>query len=307
MNDGEAPVKEYLLREPILTARSDLNSPEAAAGTRSRQAIASSKQSTKIKPGMQRRGTQELIEAETFTTLPGDVRILVIDDDPAMQRMIVGYLTDHGLHASAAPGRQGLLRAFSSREPDVVILDLHLGEDDGLELLRELRTRSVVPVILITGNRREEIDHVLGLELGADDYLTKPFGLRELLARVRAVLRRRVMDRVSNAKPRERSFRFAGWTFDQRRRKLVSPGDEIIALTKSEFALLSSFVLKARQILSREYLLQSTRVHEDMFDRSIDVQILRLRRKIEKDPHDPRIIRTERGVGYIFDVDVEVM
>lgn len=140
-----------------------------------------------------------MIEAEKFTTLTDGVRILVVDDDPAMQRMITDYLTDHGLQATAVSNRQGLMRAFSAREPDLVILDLHLGEDDGLDLLRELRTRSVVPVILITGNRREEIDQVL--ELGADDNL-KPFGLRELLARVRAVLRRRVMDRLSNAKQR---------------------------------------------------------------------------------------------------------
>ncbi len=235
------------------------------------------------------------------------VRILVVDDDPAMLRMIIDYLTDHGMQAAAVSNRKDLNRAFSSREPDLVILDLHLGEDDGLDLLRELRTRSVVPVILITGNRREEVDQVLGLELGADDYLTKPFGLRELLARVRAVLRRRVMDRTSNVKQRERSFRFAGWAFDQRRRKLASPEGEDIGLTKSEFALLSAFVLKPKQILSRVDLLQSTRIHEDVFDRSIDVQILRLRRKLKEDPHVPRFIRTERGIGYIFDVDVEVM
>jgi DNA-binding response OmpR family regulator len=240
-------------------------------------------------------------------TLTDGVRILVVDDDQAMQRMLIDYLNDHGMQAAGVSNRLGLMRAFSSREPDLVILDLHLGEDDGLDLLRELRMRSVVPVILITGNRREEIDQVLGLELGADDYLTKPFGLRELLARVRAALRRRVMDRTSNTKPRERSFRFAGWSFDQRRRRLASPGGEAVTLTKGEFALLSTFVVRPRQILSREELLQSTRVHEDISDRSIDVQILRLRRKLNKESHAQQFIRTERGIGYVFDVDVEVM
>jgi len=234
-------------------------------------------------------------------------RILVVDDDPAMQRMIVGYLNEHNLRASAVSGRQGLIHALAAREPDLVILDIHLGEDDGLDVLRELRAKSVTPVILITGNRREEIDRVVGLELGADDYLTKPFGLRELLARVRAALRRRSMDRLSPARQREAVFGFAGWRFDQRNRELTSPAGEGIALTKGEFALLSAFVLAPRRTLSREHLLQATRVHEDVFDRSIDVQILRLRRKLEDDAQAPRFIRTERGIGYRFDVDVDLL
>lgn len=248
-----------------------------------------------------------LIDAAEFTTQVKAARILIVDDDPAMQRMIVGYLVDHNLRASAVSGRKGLMHALAVREPDLVILDLHLGEDDGLEILRELRGKSVVPVILITGNRLEEIDRVVGLELGADDYLTKPFGMRELLARVRATLRRRTMDRLSPARQREATFRFAGWSFDQRQRELTSPAGETVSLTKSEYALLSAFVQAPRRTLSREHLLQATRVHENVFDRSIDVQILRLRRKLEDDPRAPRFIRTERGIGYKFDVSVEVM
>ena len=248
-----------------------------------------------------------LIEAPEFAAQAKAARVLVVDDDPAMQRVIVGYLTEHNMRATAVGGRQGLMHSIAVREPDLVVLDLHLGEDDGLEILRELRTRSVVPVILITGNRREEIDRVLGLELGADDYLTKPFGLRELLARVRATLRRRTMDRLSPARQRECTFRFAGWSFDQRQRELTSPDGEVVPLTKSEFALLSAFAQAPRRTLSREHLLQATRVHEDVFDRSIDVQILRLRRKLEDEPRAPRFIRTERGIGYKFDVDVEVV
>lgn len=248
-----------------------------------------------------------MIDAAEFTTEVKAARILIVDDDPAMQRMIVGYLTDHNLRASAVSGRKGLMHALAVREPDLVILDLHLGEDDGLEILRELRGKSVVPVILITGNRLEEIDRVVGLELGADDYLTKPFGMRELLARVRATLRRRTMDRLSPAKQREATFRFADWSFDQRQRELTSPAGETVPLTKGEYALLSAFVHAPRRTLSREHLLQATRVHENVFDRSIDVQILRLRRKLEDDPRAPRFIRTERGIGYKFDVGVEVV
>lgn len=242
-----------------------------------------------------------------FSVAERSVRIIVVDDDPAMRRMIVSYLDEHNLPARGVEGRAGLMHLLASREPDLVILDLNLGEHDGLEILRELRTTSVVPVILITGNRKEDIDQVLGLELGADDYITKPFNMRGLLARVRATLRRRTMDRLSNAKQHEAVFRFEGWVFDQRRRRLTSPEGEAIPLTKSEFALLSAFVLKPREILSRERLLQSTRVFEDISDRSVDVQILRLRRKIEVDPGVPRFIRTERGTGYIFDVDIEVL
>lgn len=246
------------------------------------------------------------VDAADFTSQAKAARVLVVDDDPAMQRMIVAYLTEHNLRASAVAGRRALMHSLAVREPDLVILDLHLGEDDGLEILRELRAKSFVPVILITGNRREEIDRVLGLELGADDYLTKPFGLRELLARIRAALRRRTMDRLSPAKQREAIFRFGGWSFDQRQRELTSPAGTTVPLTKGEFALLSAFVQAPRRTLTREHLLQATRVHEDVFDRSIDVQILRLRRKLEDDPRVPRFIQTARGLGYKFDADVEV-
>ena len=246
------------------------------------------------------------VDRDEIGVLAGGARILVVDDDPAMRRMIVSYLNEHNLQAIAVAGRFGLMQALSGREPDLLILDLNLGDDDGMEILREMRSRSAVPIILITGNHREEIDQVLGLELGADDYIMKPFNLRGLLARVRAALRRRTMDRLSNAKQREVIFRFEGWTFDQRRRRLTSPMGEAVTLTKSDFALLSAFALKPRQILSRERLLQATHVYEHVFDRSIDVQILRLRRKIEDNPRTPRLIRTERGIGYIFDTDVEV-
>jgi two-component system OmpR family response regulator len=233
-------------------------------------------------------------------------RVLVIDDDPAMQRLISEHINNHNMRAVIASDQRTMLNAMAAREPDLVILDLHLGSDDGLDLLRNLRGRSVVPVILISGHRREEIDRVIGLELGADDYLTKPFSLRELLARSRALLRRRTMDMLHPVRREEQRYHFLGWQFDQRERQLTSPSGVVISLTKGEFALLSAFVAAPHRALSREHLLQATRVHEDVYDRSIDVQILRLRRKLEDDASNPRLIRTERGVGYIFDADVRL-
>jgi DNA-binding response OmpR family regulator len=160
-------------------------------------------------------------------------------------------------------------------------------------------------VIIITGHRRDDIDRVVGLELGADDYLTKPFNLRELLARVRAVLRRFDVGKAPARDPERGRFRFSGWQLDRRTRQLVDPAGTPVALTKGEYATLVAFLEAPQRPLSREHLLQATRVHEDVFDRSIDVQILRLRRKLERDPSAPRVIQTERGVGYVFAVAVE--
>jgi two-component system, OmpR family, response regulator len=199
-----------------------------------------------------------------------------------------------------------MARHFAEREPHLVILDLRLGQDDGLDLLRDIRSRSDVPVIISTGDRRDEIDRVVGLELGADDYLTKPFSLRELLARVRAVLRRwETRFAVSQRDPERGRCRFGGWQLDRRTRRLTDPEGALVALTKGEYALLIAFLDAPQRPLSREHLLQATRVHEDVFDRSIDVQILRLRRKLETDPSAPRIIQTERGVGYVFALPVK--
>ena len=191
-------------------------------------------------------------------------------------------------------------------EPDLIVLDLRLDQEDGLELLRETRSRSDVPVIIITGDRRDEIDRVVGLELGADDCITKPFGLRELLARIRAVLRRHEAGRSAPQRdPERRRSKFGGWQLDRRLRRLVDPAGSQISLTKGEYALLTAFLDAPQRPLSREQLLQATRVHEDIFDRSIDVQILRLRRKLEPHPSTPQIIRTELGVGYTFTLPVQ--
>jgi DNA-binding response OmpR family regulator len=234
------------------------------------------------------------------------VRVLLVEDDPALQRMIVSYFGENNIHTLVASGRQDMLRQLADVAVDLVILDLRLGEDDGLDLLREVRSGSDVPVIIITGHRRDDIDRVVGLELGADDYLIKPFNLRELLARVRAVLRRFDAGRAMPARERERGrMRFSGWQLDRRTRRLTDPDGAPVALTKGEYGLLIAFLEAPQRPLSREHLLQATRVHEDVFDRSIDVQILRLRRKLERDPSAPRVIQTERGVGYVFAVPVE--
>lgn len=233
-------------------------------------------------------------------------RVLVVDDDPSMQEMLVNYLEQHNMRVLPAARRHDVARQLARAQPNVVILDLHLGQEDGLDLLRELRARSDVPVIITTGHRRDEIDRVVGLELGADDYVTKPFGLRELLARIRAVLRRQELGRIASHRDAEQGrYRFAGLLLDRRTRRLTNPSGTPVALTKGEYTLLTAFLDAPQRPLSREHLLQATRIHEDVFDRSIDVQILRLRRKLEPDPSRPQLIRTERGVGYVFMPAVE--
>ena len=223
-----------------------------------------------------------------------------------MRRTVVDYLEDHNMRGLSASGRQELIRHFTAGEPDLVVLDLRLDQEDGLELLRETRSRSDVPVIIITGDGGDEIDRVVGLELGADDCITKPFGLRELLARIRAVLRRHEAGRSAPQRdPERRRSKFGGWQLDRRLRRLVDPAGSQISLTKGEYALLTAFLDAPQRPLSREQLLQATRVHEDIFDRSIDVQILRLRRKLEPHPSTPQIIRTELGVGYTFTLPVQ--
>jgi two-component system, OmpR family, response regulator len=234
------------------------------------------------------------------------VCVLVVEDDPALQRMILNYFGENNIRTLVANNRQQMVDQLGDTEVNLVILDLRLGSEDGLDLLREVRLNSDVPVIIITGHRRDDIDRVVGLELGADDYLTKPFNLRELLARVRAVLRRFDVGRTAPSRDPERGrFRFSGWQLDRRIRQLTDPAGTPVALTKGEYAMLLAFLEAPQRPLSREHLLQATRIHEDVFDRSIDVQILRLRRKLERDPSAPRVIQTERGVGYVFAVAVE--
>jgi two-component system, OmpR family, response regulator len=235
-------------------------------------------------------------------------RICIVVDDRVTRDMVGDYLEQHNMRAVAASGQQEMIRHFAACEPDLVILDLRLDDADGLDLLREITSRSDVPVIIMTGDRCEEIDRVVGLELGADDYLTKPFSLRELLARIRAVLRRREAGRAAPQRDVKRGHcKFGGWQLDRRQRRLTDPGGAGVSLTKGEYTLLTAFLDAPQRPLSRAYLLQATRVHEDVFDRSIDVNILRLRRKLERDPSAPQIIKTERGVGYTFTLPVQTL
>ena len=239
-----------------------------------------------------------------MSSIPG--QIIVVDDDPALRQMVTKYLEDHNVPAASVSNRNELNRHFEQTHPSLIILDLRLGQDDGLDLLRELRSHSDVPVIITTGHRTDEIDRIVGLELGADDYIVKPFSLRELLARVRAVLRRQEIGRAARASNPERGgYRFNGWVLQRRGRRLVDPNAAAVSLSKGEYALLLAFLEAPQRPLTREYLLQATRIHEDIFDRSIDVQVLRLRRKLEVDPSAPRVIQTERGVGYVFALTVE--
>ncbi|MEJ0093994.1 MAG: response regulator [Methylocella sp.] len=232
--------------------------------------------------------------------------ILVIDDDAAMRQMIVTYLEENYMNAVPCSGRGDMVRQFARKEPSLVILNLVLGREDGLELLREIKSNSKIPVIIVTGQRSSAIDPAVGLELGADDYLTKPFSLRELLARIRAVLRRGPIEQTTPDEDRARGrCRFCGWRLDLRTRQLVDPNDVPVSLTKAEYSLLDAFLHAPQRPLSREYLLHATRMHDDVFDRTIDVRVQRLRRKLEIDPSSPAVIQTQRGVGSVFTPEVE--
>src|SRR5215813_12282609 len=182
---------------------------------------------------------------------------LVVEDDGTMRHLVTNYLEDHDIRAISASRRDEVAALLARSEPDRVILDLRLGQEDGLDLLREIRSQSDIPIIITTGHRRDEIDRVVGLELGADDYITKPFGLRELLARIRAVLRRREVGNAAASRDAERGrCRFGGWVLDRRTRRLTNSLGEPVSLTKGEYSLLVAFLDAPQRPLSREHLLQ---------------------------------------------------
>ncbi len=231
--------------------------------------------------------------------------ILIVDDQQEICDVVQEYLTGENYRVSAAHDGAGMRRVLSQGHVDLVILDLVLPGEDGLTLARALRSESGIGIIILTG-RGETVDRIIGLEMGADDYLPKPFHLRELLARVKAVLRR-AQDRTSaSPQPARSRARFAGWNLDLASRQLLSPSGEEVRLTTGEFDLLAAFVNNANQVLSRDRLLDLARNRESgPFDRTIDVQVGRLRRKLEDDPENPTLIKTVRGSGYIFTPTVE--
>ena len=234
--------------------------------------------------------------------------ILVVDDDPAVRELLQEYLGDNDLRVTAAANGTAMVEAFDREAIDLVLLDVRLPGENGMKLAAQLRERARVPIILLTG-QAEEADRVMGLEIGADDYVTKPFSPRELLARVRAQLRRaRMQDEPAPQDDTRRAFRFAGWELNLRTRRLLKNGGDAVELSNGEFSLLVAFCSAAQRVLSRDQLLGLSRLHNaEVYDRSIDVQILRLRRKIEADPSHPTLLVTERGAGYRFDAAVEVL
>ena len=233
--------------------------------------------------------------------------VLVVDDDIAVRQLVSEYLAQNDFRVSEAASGAELMGAFRAQVVDLVLLDLRLPGEDGMQLLRQLRAESQLPVIILTG-RAEEADRVMGLELGADDYLTKPFSPRELLARIRTVLRRTHAGQEIHGAPVCRAYRLPGWELNLRTRKLSARDGRKVALSNGEFNLLAALLATANRVVTRDQLIEMSRRYDnEVYDRAIDVQILRLRRKIESNPAQPQIIVTERGAGYRVGVVVEAV
>ena len=233
---------------------------------------------------------------------PG-LHILVVDDDPKVRTLLRRCFEGEGIAVSEAKDGRELQAQLDRQHISLITLDLNLGVENGLDLARQVRKERNVPIIMLTG-KGDAIDRVVGLELGADDYLVKPFELRELLARVRAVLRR--SSTAAIPEPSGQRFEFEGWVFDVNRRDLSRETGEAVDLTTGEFNLLEAFVKRPHRVLSRDDLMDLLKGHNwSPLDRSIDNLIARLRKKIEPDPDHPRLIKTVRGVGYTFAVEVK--
>jgi DNA-binding response OmpR family regulator len=243
-------------------------------------------------------------QASPHAALP---HVLVVDDDPTIRDLVTDYLSKNELRVTAVPDGRTMQAILAEQVVDLLVLDLKLRAEDGMALARRLRDESEIPIVMLTG-RTEEADRVMGLELGADDYLTKPFSPRELLARIRTILRRRRSE-VRQGKPEGiRAYRFDGWELNLNTRRLTARDGRTVSLSNGEFSLLVVLLGAPNRILSRDQLLDLSRLHNDeVYNRSIDVQILRLRRKIEPNAAQPRYIKTERGAGYMFGVPVETV
>jgi DNA-binding response OmpR family regulator len=229
--------------------------------------------------------------------------ILVVDDDPKVRTLLRRCLEGEGFAVSEAADGAGLSACLDRQPVSLITLDLNLGKENGLDLARDIRKEHNIPIIMLTG-KGDAIDRVVGLEVGADDYLAKPFELRELVARIRAVLRRATP--AGTAGPSGRRYTFDGWVFDADRRTLQRDGGKDQELTTSEFNLLEAFVKRPHRVLSRDDIMDLLKGHDwSPLDRSIDNLVARLRKKVESDPERPSLIKTVRGAGYVFTANVE--
>jgi two-component system, OmpR family, response regulator len=234
--------------------------------------------------------------------------ILVVDDDPQIRCLLKDYFGENGLRVSVASNGQEMSRIMNDEAIDLVILDLRLADEDGMAIARSLRDRLAIPLVMLTGVR-DEADRVMGLELGADDYVMKPFSPRELLARIRTILRRTKSTVADPVHRREiRAYRFGDFELNLRTRRLKRQDGRAVNLTNGEVNLLAALLAAPGRVLTRDQLLEASRVYDnEVYDRTIDIQVLRLRRKIEEDAAQPRYIVTERGIGYLFSAPVEVL
>jgi two-component system OmpR family response regulator len=228
-------------------------------------------------------------------------RALIVDDNVELRELLSGYLTRFNIASEAAGDGTGMRKALAASRFDVIILDLMLPGEDGLELCRELRSNSDIPILMLTA-RCEPTDRIIGLELGADDYMAKPFEPRELVARIQSILRRVRDDRDAPRTDERSSIRFDDWQLNGVLRQLQAPDGLVVPLSNAEFRLLWVFLERPRRVLNREQLLDAARGRSiEAFDRSIDLLVSRLRQKLGDDPKSPRLIKTVRGEGYLFD------
>ncbi|MBB3612721.1 response regulator [Rhizobium sp. BK602] len=236
-----------------------------------------------------------------MAVLHHEAHLLVVDDDPRIRQMLTRYFEDEGYAVSAASDGNEMRLRLRQQNFDAVLLDLVLpGSADGLDLARELRAQSDVPIIMLTG-RDDVVDRIVGLEIGADDYIAKPFHLREVHARLKSILRRRQAPARTTEPNTEEIVGFERWKLNISRRQVLDPAGRDVELTTGEFDMLTAFVRNAGRVLTREVLMDLTRGRNlEAFDRTIDAQIVRLRRKIETDPKKPQFIKAVRGVGYVF-------
>ncbi len=233
-----------------------------------------------------------------------ETTILIVDDDPKVRSLLANCFEEESIKTIQAEDEESAMTAVKRKAPDLVTLDLHLGSENGLDIARNIKAHSDVPIIMVTG-KDDVMDRIIGLEVGADDYITKPFHVREVLARVRAVLRR-AEGKPDTAENPGKVAKFAGWRVDPDRFEITQPNGSPCVLTTAEFKLLNVFLQHPKRILSREQLMDLVEGGNwAPLDRTIDNQIARLRRKIEEDPANPALIKTVRGVGYSFTTDVD--